>query len=371
MVKYDEKTKCYYIDGKIKKRDGSYYHFTHKESNNELFKKKKYVQSIEYDIIEEKKRELEYKTAGLKGETLKELYFKFIETKENELASNTLKVYNGIFDNDFPLAFNVKNSANDELTPTKCAVYRKKIAEQDICSKRKNVKLYTLEEVIVFARKLKLINSETKDDCLYAIERFKGDIKKKTETNKYTPLKDLEKILNATKNENDRDMLKLLYFSGLRIGEFLGIKVKNISFLEDVVKISIEGQRLDDGTYTTRLKNNSSYKEIYYTGENFYTVKNYIERNKLDPNDYFMNYSRTNLRRILNSACKNANLEKNTLHGFGRKSINTELYFTTGGDVKVCQTALGQSSGAVNLEHYVSKEEATKKVISTLKKLSF
>lgn len=371
MIKYDEKAKCYYIDAKIKKRDGTYHHFTHKENDNPLFKKKKYVQSIEYEIMENKKREVEYKTAGLKGETLKDLYYKFIETKENELASNTLKVYNGIFDKDFPLAFNIKNSVLTELTPAKCSIYRKKIAQQDICSKRKNVKLYTLEEIITFARKLKLIDSETKDDCLFSIERFKGDIKKQEETNKYTPLKDLEKILNSTKCENDKDMLKLLYFSGLRIGEFLGIKVKNIHFLEDVVKIDIEGQRLDDGSYTTRLKNNTSYKTIYYTGENFYTVKNYILRNKLEQEDYFMNYSRTNLRRILNSACKLANLEKNTLHGFGRKSINTELYFKTGGDVKVCQTALGQSSSSLNLEHYVSKEEATKKVISTLKKLSF
>lgn len=370
MVKYDEKNKCYYIDSKLKKKDGTWFHYTYRDNTNPLMKKKKYVQSIEFEVEEQKRREIEYKRAGLKGQTLEALCVNYIESKEHELAENTIYSYDGVFKNDFKLAFDLQGSVQDELTPAKCQIYRMKIAQQEIVSHRKNIKLYVLTEVILLARKLKLIDSETKDDCIFALDKFKGDIKKKEEHNKYTPLSNLEKILDKTKNENDRDMLTLLYFSGLRIGEFLGIKVKNVEFIDGVAKVNIEGQRLSSGSYTTRLKNNSSYKTIFYANHNVEILRNFIERNKLEQEDYLFNYSRTNIRRILGRACKEANVDSNTLHGFGRKSINTELYFATGGDVKVCQTALGQSSSAVNLDHYVSKEEATKKVIATIKDLT-
>ena len=371
MVKFDEKNKCYFIDGKIKKRDGSYYHYTYRDNNNPLMKKKKYVQGLEFEVQEQKKRELEYKRNGLTTGTIKDLCDSYIESKENELAQNTIRAYEGIFNSDFPLVFDVNNSVVDEFTPIKAQLYRNKVASQQVSSDRKNLKLYALSEIILLARKVKLIDSETKDDCLFNLEKFKSDIRKKEEHNKYTPLSNLEKILNNTKCQNDRDMLQLLYFSGLRIGEFLGIRVKDLEFKEEMVIVHIEGQRLDNGTYTTRLKNNSSYKQIYYVKENLEVVKNFIERNKLEDNDFFMPYSRTNIRRILAGACKKANVDSNTLHGFGRKSINTELYFATGGDVKVCQTVLGQASSAVNLDHYVSKEEATRKAIETIKDLSF
>ena len=371
MVKYDEKNKCYYIDNKIKRRDGSFYHYTYHDNNNPLMKKKKYVQSIELEVEEQKRREMEYKRVGMRGSSIQCLCDNYIETKESELSSNTIYAYQAVIKNDLPKVFDMSKAPIDEFTPAKCQKYRIKIGSQSTTAKRKNVKIYVLTEIIMLARKLKLIDSELKDDCLFNLEKFKGDIKKKKECNKYTPLANLSKILNCVHNQNDHDMLQLLYFSGLRIGEFLGVKVKYVHFLDNLVQVDIEGQRLDGGEYTTRLKNNSSYKKIYYANENITVIKNFIERNKLSPEDYLMPYSRTSIRRILSKACKEAKIEYNTLHGFGRKSINTELYFATGGDVKVCQMALGQASSEINLEHYVSNEEATKKVIATIKKLDF
>ena len=56
------------------------------------------------------------------------------------------------------------------------------------------------------------------------------------------------------------------------------------------------------------------------------------------------------------------------MHGFGRKSINTELY-KNGADSKTRSALLGQDSQAINEIHYVENNEAIEKAKQILKKI--
>lgn len=79
-----------------------------------------------------------------------------------------------------------------------------------------------------------------------------------------------------------------------------------------------------------------------------------------------INETRTTIRRYLNKAFKKASVKHSTLHGFGRKSINTELYLV-GADSETRATVLGQKNVKVNDENYVQTEEALKKAKNYLK----
>lgn len=364
-VCYDYKTKHYYIDAKILLKNGKYKHVSYRENFNDNFKSKKYVASIEYRVIEELKNKANREFAI---DDLNSLYDRYYKTIESERAYNTLKNLDSIYNKYIKTNF---TKLNDLFDLRKLENFRIFISNEKINNDYKNKILTLTKELVKYARKIKLIDSDTKDDCLDVLERLKQKVEgKKEPKNKYTSLEDFKKIIALIEDENLKDTLTLLYFSGLRVGEFLGIKVSDIEFNKGIATINIERQRLSNGVISTRLKTTASYKKIAYVGENAEVLKNYIKRNNLKENDYlFMWCSRRMLSWNIDKYSRLANVSTNTIHGFGRKSINTELYLH-GADTKVRKTLLGQTSEDVNETNYTDNETAFNKGVEILKSLN-
>lgn len=369
-VIFDNKNKVYYVDAKIKKQDGSIYHFTYKRKNDEKFKSKKYVKSIEQNLIKKKKEEIlnDNKHSVL---TLDDLFDRYTRAIENETARGTLKGYEWQY-NKY-IVRNFHNSLKEITDPNRLDAWRTELSNLPMAhTKTKNSIINIARKLIDYARKIKLIDSDTKDDCLYILEPFKQSPNENPKSkNQYTSIEEFNKIIDKCDSVLYRDVLTLLYFSGLRIGEFLGIKVSDIEFREkeQLAIVDIQRQRLMNGAVTTRLKTSASYKKIGYAGGIYKTLVEYIRRNELKETDYLIPMSREAIRSYLNRACKKAGVKNNTLHGFGRKSINTELY-KAGADSKVRTTLLGQDSVSINEKNYIDKQETFEKGLEYIEKIS-
>ena len=366
-VLFDKTSKTYYVDAKIKRGDGSWYHFIYKGKDNPDFKSKRYVQSIESEIIRKKKLELNYQLSS-KIQKISDLVDSYYNYRNNELAYNTKenfvlrakKYVEPYFENSL---FRFFNSAN-------LASFRIYLSNLNIGTEYMNKIIAVARDLIRHSRMIGLINSDQKDDCLVPLEPIKKKVSEEKESrNKYTSLEDLTKLLSVIDNKNDYDILKLLYFSGLRIGEFLGIEVRDIEFKDDFAIIAIKRQRLKNGAYTNILKTSASYKKIAFAKENAEILKEYIARNDFKEYDKIFPCCSENIRNKLDKYSKLADLPHNTLHGFGRKSINTELY-KAGADSKVRTTLLGQISMSVNENNYVDNQSAFDKGLDFIKSIS-
>ncbi len=365
-IKLDKKSKTYYIDAKIKRADGSYYHFTHKETNNPEFKNKKYVQSKEYEIIESKKKDI--KSLDLKIKNIDDLFSRYYKTRENELSWGTLRAKECMIDHYIRPFF--KNDLGKMYDENNLDLFRAFISTAGVGLKRKNLIISTLRDLINYSRKLGIIGSDKKDDCLFALESLKTGVQKKIESkNSYTSISELNQLLNSITDIDDKIILKTLYYSGLRIGEFLGIKIKDIEFKDKIAIVSIQRQKLYNGMVTERLKSSSSYKKIAIVNDLVEGLYDYIKRNELQDEDYLVQISRSALRVRVDKYFALSGVKRNTLHGFGRKSINTELY-KLGADTKVRKTLLGQSSDEVNEENYIDDKKAFEIGVNYLKQIS-
>ncbi len=366
-VLFDKKSKTYYVDSKIKRADGSWYHFKYKEINNQDFKSKRYVQSIEAEIIRKKKVEICYQPSS-KVQNVSDLIESYINYRENELAFNT-KANNFLRAKKYIEPY-FENSLLKLFNPANLASFRIYLSSLKICAEYMNNIIAITRDLIRYARILGLINSDQKDDCLVPLIPIKKKVNEEKEArNKYTSLNDLTKLLSVIDNKNDYDILKLLYFSGLRLGEFLGIEVNDIEFSDDFAIITIKRQRLKNGAYTNQLKTSASYKKIAFAKTNAEILKEYIKRNDFKEYDKIFPFSGETLRKKLDKYSKLANLPHNTLHGYGRKSINTELY-KAGADTKVRTTLLGQISMSVNENNYVDNQSAFDKGLDFIKSIS-
>lgn len=480
-VVLDKKTNHYFIDRKIKKYDGTYYHFTHRDNKNDKYKDKEYVKSIEKEMIKRAKKHLEnirinelgdnaYKgklsnnIANNKEEIVNNEYIKFIiydefDKKDNSIKEYVLKemnLFNNKFnyydnsinyhriDNEYELRNNI---IMDNISPfkryftpflyfgTKKKQNKTRVRDIEDLVKRffysfesecslntyssykvkaefiikffnndlhelfdiyriedyrnhlrfnglKNpVYIIVLRNLINYARRIKLIDSDEKDDLLIMLTSIKN--KRGNESslktfnndnkNKYTSIKDALRFIENVKSKRMKYLYRLLYFSGLRIGEFLGIKIKDIEFKNNykLAIITIKRQKLTHfNIISERLKTSASYKRIAYVNENALILKEYIDNYRLKDEDFLVPYSYYKFTYIFNKEKKRNKVKiDNTLQGFGRKSINTELY-KLGADNKVRMALLGQITESVNERHYIDTNEAFIKGISYLKKLS-
>ena len=385
-IVYNEKNERYYINTSILLSDDTSFHFTYSEKKPE-FKNFQYVKEHYYEIVNKKKQELEDKINQKKSKqknimeiaqkisNVDDLFEYYLKYRTGTIRESTRRNYQSIYKTDiYP---QTKNDLNYFLSNECILLIKEKTMLKDISNKQKRHIFFLTKELIKHARIEKMITSDEKDDLSYLLDTNFGVEIRKESRNKYTPLEDAYKIFDVIGNEHFREVFYLLYFSSLRIGEFLGIKVSDITFeLDDEGKIfaeiKIQRQKLKDvgkvGQVVPYLKNGMTSKYIYYFEEKALVLENYIIKNLLKPDDFLIPDSRTTLKRVLDQACIDAKVEHNTLHGFGRKSINTELY-KVGADSKTRSALLGQDSENINEVHYVENSEARNRAKEYLKKI--
>lgn len=378
-IQYNPKTKRYYVDTSRKLEDGSYYHIC-KKPKDDGWKNLKYAKIHFYEIVNneiERKNKIiseKNKTTNIKApkiKTVSQLLEDYFEYNINRYQPESIKKYTNI------VKSNVIPICNDDIKifiqKDFIIMYRKNVLAKNVTNKTKKSHFYILKELVAHLRILGLISIETREDFL---EILKPDLKpdsEKERRNRYTPPEDAEKIINCTNEPFFKNLFAIYYSSSLRIGEFLGIQIKDIeeSLDEDedlMFTIKITKQRLANGKISNHLKNGISHREIYYFGKAAKVLKEYISTSGLEQEDFLFDTSRTTVTGRFKKALAIAGVRENTLHGFARVSANMNLYHSDV-DTKTRSVYLGQKSTDVNERYYIENEESLKKAKKFIKKI--
>ncbi|MFH1588634.1 MAG: site-specific tyrosine recombinase/integron integrase [Candidatus Diapherotrites archaeon] len=163
-------------------------------------------------------------------------------------------------------------------------------------------------------------------------------------------------LLKAVKPGRNRLMIKLLYASGLRVGELVKIKIENLNLKERMGKI--EGGK-------------GNKDRIIILSENWCKeIKKYIERKKIKTREVFSKKNGTPLstdtiQRIMRNAAKKAGIQKHVTPHKLRHSYATHL-LEAGENIRKIQELLGHSNlSTTQIYTHVSTKEL-KKVKSPL-----
>ncbi|WP_233268063.1 tyrosine-type recombinase/integrase [Algibacter sp. L3A6] len=144
---------------------------------------------------------------------------------------------------------------------------------------------------------------------------------------------DVKNLFDATKNLKHKTLLILVYSSGLRIGEALKLRIKDIDFERGLIHIKSAKGKKD--RYTLLSKALIPILKSYI---NHYTPNSYLFEGRFgDP------YTQVSARQVFKKSLLNAGIKKySTLHTL-RHSFATHL-LEAGTDIRYIQELLGHNS---------------------------
>jgi site-specific recombinase XerD len=163
----------------------------------------------------------------------------------------------------------------------------------------------------------------------YAIDRPR----KKERLPEVLSLEEIRKIIDATSNIKHRCILSLLYSAGLRRGELINLKIKDIESKRMMVRVT-QGKGNKD-RYTTLSENTLKDLRKYYEDH--------------QPKEYLFEgpnggpYSASSIRKILNKAAKLAGIQRRVTPHMLRHSFATHL-MENGTSIRHIQEFLGHKS---------------------------
>lgn len=155
---------------------------------------------------------------------------------------------------------------------------------------------------------------------------------------------DIEKIINHCNNLKHKTILGMLYSAGLRAGEIIDLKIKDIETKRKVIVIR-KGKGFKDRTVMLSDKLITLLRKYYVE---------YKPATYLFEGQYGDKYSQSSMHKILKEAAKKAGLKESpTLHWL-RHSFATHL-LEAGTDLRYIQQLLGHSSSkTTEIYTYVS-----------------
>lgn len=160
---------------------------------------------------------------------------------------------------------------------------------------------------------------------------------------KFVPYKELEQILNVFDSDNPIDsrntlILELLYSTGIRVGELINIKIKDIEFTKKEIKILGKGNKeriVLFGSRCYELLNQylNSFYQKYNINNNDYLLLG-VKGNKINDRE---------VRKIVDEAVKRAGVKLNISPHVLRHTFATHM-LNEGADLKSVQQLLGHES---------------------------
>lgn len=162
---------------------------------------------------------------------------------------------------------------------------------------------------------------------------------------------EIKQLFAATDNLKHKTILSLLYSAGLRIGEAINLKVKDID--SDRMLIHIKGGKGKKDRYTILSRAFLELLRAYYLK---YKPKEYMFEGQLSPK-----YSATSAQKILKKAKEKAKISKPiTLHTL-RHSFATHL-LENGTDIRYIQELLGHNSPKTTMIYTHVTETSIRKI---------
>ncbi|MEG8946011.1 site-specific tyrosine recombinase XerD [Rosettibacter firmus] len=169
-------------------------------------------------------------------------------------------------------------------------------------------------------------------------------VKKSRKLPSVLTFEEIEKILQSAKADNllgirDRAIIELLYSSGLRVSELINLKITDLFFDEEVIRVLGKGSK-------ERLVP-VGQSAIYWINEYLKTTRPIIEKKTKSQNYVFLNKRGTKLSRmgiwkIINFYAKEAGIKKEIHPHTFRHSFATHL-IERGADLRAVQEMLGHA----------------------------
>ena len=296
-----------------------FYTFYTKENFSELVE---YISKKNVNIDHD--RATEYINSESKNIIFQKTHLKAIEDfiewmGQRRYSESTLKVYKSMLTIFFKHYYFKKT---DKIT-------QKDITKFNYSYFIKNRYSYTSQNQFISAIKLFYKKHNKFEIDLGLIERPK----KSKHLPQVLSIKEVENILNATRNLKHKMILSIIYSAGLRIGEALNLKLKDLD--SERMVILIENAKGMKDRYVPLSEKLVLHLREYYK---IYRPKNYLFEGQ-----YGGKYTQSSSRNILKQALLRTNIKKKvTLHTF-RHSYATHL-LESGTDIRYIQELLGHHS---------------------------
>jgi integrase/recombinase XerD len=157
--------------------------------------------------------------------------------------------------------------------------------------------------------------------------------KKDLKLPKVVSVQDIKMMIESCTNLKHKTMLMTLYGTGMRIGELLNLKIKDVDSKQGVINIlSGKGRKDREVPLTSLLL--KQLRRYYKT----YRPKIYIFEGQ-----YGGQYSAVSFHQVIKEACKKAGVKKNVSAHTFRHSYATHM-LEMGIDLRYIQTLLGHKS---------------------------
>ena len=307
---YDSKIACYYALLKVK--DNPNLHFDSIKTNTPL--------AIDDNLIVKKYENRTdvtlNKTKQVKAFKVFENYYESLKKRLKPTTLAARKTYLKIY---FYQYFDEETTINELCRDSVLQQYKKVILNLELSDEAKNIILMIYREIIERAFYMTLVSQNELGLVKLNLEKirtFNNNYISKREK-KFFTIEEFEKLIKIVEKENDISfsmLLKVFFYSGLRVGELLGLKGKSLIDDENCI-IKIESQINILGQEST-LKTKNSYRQIYMKKDIYKELKDYIFINKIKESDYIFNISRSYIREKIAKYCDLANLERLNIHGF-------------------------------------------------------
>lgn len=157
---------------------------------------------------------------------------------------------------------------------------------------------------------------------------------------------DLPQRTNNVLDLRDRALLELLYATGMRVGEIVGMNVEDINFAERLIKVRGKGKK-------ERLLPFGRKAEVSL--RSYFRLRSLINKGKIEERPLFLNYrgkrlTSRSVERIVDKYMRRAALQRKISPHSLRHSFASHL-LSRGADLRVIQELLGHESLATTQKY--------------------
>ena len=287
--------------------------------------KRKDAIKIEADIVKNHKKTNTFHSENL---TFKEIYLKYIEyckieVNKGNLRSTTINSKNSIFKYHILPFFEkikVNNITKNDILKFQKVIYNKNTIRSKTQLTNGTIrKIYKqLHAFFEYCVKEEYISN---NPC-NKVNNFKKEKKEK----EYITLEEYNKIINNIHNQRDLTIVRILFFTGIRISELLGLSIDKIFINDNEAYIKIENTYYN-GEIRQYAKTDSTQGIRYIDNETKSILMAYMASSEfLDYNSEYLFPSKDSKCKIMTAkavtnmikkACKDAGITKNiTPHSF-------------------------------------------------------
>lgn len=288
-----------------------------------------------------------------KGETIM-MVEDYLRSRRINLKQYSYSIVSNIINKHF-LNYFINDDLN-ELKPIDINNYYLSIAELKLKAKTKNNIISTVMVMMNWFDLMEYI-----DSSIY--KKFKQILKPfpliEPINNDYLTIKEIKKMIslidvNNKEDYNEKIMLEILAFTGIRKSELRALKFSDINFKTHSLSINKQLQTINTNgrieevlvEYTKTNKNRLVYLPKWLCED----LNNYKKEFNINRNELIIKYKVVRINRILNKHLKNANIRHVKVHDL-RHSYCTMLY-ENGADSKFVQKQLGHSSERTSRDIY-------------------